>query len=77
MNELKITKSTTLEDLISKFHDNGWIDCTENDWFDGDEFYLVMKYLKELVSLREQIDTMRFPGVNHLGKPVSSKPTSK
>jgi len=59
LNNTTITKESTLEEIITKFQENGWIDCTENDAFDGDEFDVVMKYLKENKALNKKLERIK------------------
>lgn len=45
-----------LDTLIEKFEKDGWIDCSEMDAFDGDQFEATMKYLKENKQLKEKLE---------------------
>lgn len=53
---IEITKTSTLDDLIAKYEKDGWIDCDEGDAFNGDEFDLNMKFLKENKQLKEKLE---------------------
>lgn len=42
-----------LEELITQYEENRWIDCAWDDLNDNEEFESIMKYLKENKQLKE------------------------
>lgn len=52
-----MSERITLEELISKYQEQEWIDCTFMDAFDGDEFQAIMYYLKENKQLKEKYES--------------------